>query len=125
MSIIRGAELKPIETPGGNRTVALATPSHGASELSIIRQQQQPAGMNPAHHHDREEIMVMLSGEVALFLDNKPRGLVGGDVAVIPANVAHRIENQSAEPAEWLLVARSGVRFFHASGEEAFPEWSR
>ncbi|HVX31076.1 MAG TPA: cupin domain-containing protein [Nitrolancea sp.] len=125
MSIIRGAELQPFETPGGNRTTALATPSRGASDLSVIRQQQQPGGRNPTHHHDREEIMVMLAGEIALFLDDEPRGLVRGDIAIIPANVAHRIENQGTEPAEWLLVAPSGVRFFQASGEEAFPEWSR
>jgi quercetin dioxygenase-like cupin family protein len=125
MSIIRGSGLPQIETPGGNRTTALATPSRGASELSIILQRQQPGGMNPAHHHDREEVMVMLSGEVALILNDEPRGLVGGDIAIIPAHVAHRIENRSAEPAEWLLVAPAGVRFFHDGGEEAFPEWSR
>jgi hypothetical protein len=28
--------------------------------------------MNPAHRHDRKEIMVMLSGEVALFLGDEP-----------------------------------------------------
>lgn len=125
MSILRSVNLNEIETPGGNRTTALATPSRGATEVSVIRQQQQPGGMNPAHRHDREEIMIMLSGEVALIFDDEPRGLVGGDVAIIPAAVTHRIENHGLEAAEWLLIAPAGIRFFHASGEETFPEWSR
>jgi len=95
MSIIRGSGLPQIETPGGNRTTALATPSRGASELSIILQRQQPGGMNPAHHHDREEVMVMLSGEVALILNDEPRGLVGGDIAIIPAPIGLKIEVRS------------------------------
>jgi quercetin dioxygenase-like cupin family protein len=93
--------------------------------LSVNRQRQRSGGNNPAHTHDREEVMVMLSGVVALILDGEPHTLAAGDVAIIPPAVSHQIENHGSEAAEWLLAARSGFRFFHANGEEAFPDWSR
>ena len=125
MSILRSDELQLIDTPGGNSSCGIATPSRGATELSVIRQRQRPGGNNPAHTHDREEVMIMLRGAVSLTLDGEPRTLAAGDVAIIPPAVSHQIENHGDEAAEWLLAARSGLRFFHASGEEAFPDWSR
>jgi len=125
MSIVHHDELPFIETPGGNSTCGLATPSRGATDLSVVRQRQQPGGNNPAHSHDREEVMIMLSGEVALTLDGEARTLAAGDVAIIPPATSHQIQNHGDACAEWLLAAPSGIRFFHASGEEAFPDWSR
>ncbi|MDP9471288.1 MAG: cupin domain-containing protein [Chloroflexota bacterium] len=125
MRVILLDEREYIETPGGNFGLGIATPSRGASEVSVIRQRQRPGGANPAHTHDHEEVMVLLAGEVNVTVGAEPVSLRAGDTVIVPARTPHQIENKGAEPAEWLLVAPAGVRFFHATGEEGSPPWSR
>ena len=125
MTVVRGSELRDIETPGGNFGSGLATPSRGAAEVSVIRQRQKPGGASPAHTHDREEVMVVLSGELTIDMGGEHHPLAPGDAVIVPSGTPHRVENAGAEPAEWLLVAPAGVRFFHMTGEEGTPPWSR
>lgn len=125
MIIRRYADLNRIPTPGGNESAAVATPSHGASTISIVRQRVQPGGGNPAHTHDQEEALVLLSGNVTLTVGGEGVELAAGDTAIVPASTPHQVSNTGSAPAEWLLVALGGVRFFHTSGEEAFPEWAK
>ncbi|HET9660314.1 MAG TPA: cupin domain-containing protein, partial [Thermomicrobiales bacterium] len=117
MKVIREAHLEFVETPGANATVGVATPSRGAEEVSVIRQRQQPGGGNPAHVHDREEVMIVLHGSVAVALDGETITLETGDTLIVPARTAHQLSNAGETEAEWLLVAPAGVGFFHASGE--------
>jgi quercetin dioxygenase-like cupin family protein len=118
------ADILPIETPGGNQTSALATPSTGSTELSIIRQRQQPGGQNPPHYHDREEVLVLLSGTVTITATNVAAPLAAGEVAIILAQVVHYLTNHGQAPAEWLIISQQGVRFFGADGEEHHPAWA-
>jgi quercetin dioxygenase-like cupin family protein len=124
MTVIRQADLRYIETPGGNFGAAVATPSRGAVDVSIIRQRQTPGGANPSHTHNREEVMLILSGEVTVVLDAGPVTLGTGDSLIIPAGTAHQIENRSAEDAEWLLLAPASVEFIKSTGEKGTPPWA-
>jgi quercetin dioxygenase-like cupin family protein len=123
--VIRADECELIETPGGNAGSAIATPSRGAAEVSVIRQRQMPGGANPAHTHDREEVMVLTAGTVQVTMNSHKIAMTSGDTLIIPPATVHAITNMGTDPAEWLLVAPAGVRFFHASGEEADPPWAR
>ena len=125
MTVVHGDELRFVETPGGNFGTGLATPSRGAEEVSVIRQRQLPGGANPAHAHDREEVMVVLAGAVTVKGAGEPHPLGPGVAVIVPPGTPHQVENAGAEPAEWLLVAPAGVRFFHMTGEEGTPPWSR
>lgn len=126
ISTVRSDTLAWVRTPNGNEGAALATPSRGAREVSVVRQRQAPGGFNPHHTHDREEVMVQLSGTVTVRgASGDAQALHPGDTLVIPVGVAHRIENTGDAEAEWLLIAPAGVRFFHESGQEARPEWAR
>ena len=124
MTVIRQTDLRYVETPGGNFGAAVATPSKGAVDVSIIRQRQTPGGANPAHTHDREEVMLILSGEVTVVLNGDPITLSQGDSLIIPAGAVHTIENRSAEDAEWLLLAPAGVEFIKSTGEKVSPPWA-
>lgn len=125
MIVLPNNALAFIETPGANASAAVATPSRGASEVSVVRQRQQPGGFNPVHSHDREEVMVILQGEIALTRDDEEHRLAAGDSAIIPAGAPHRIAAIGGQAAEWLLIAPAGIRFFHADGAEATPPWAR
>lgn len=125
MMVIREANLEFIETPGANATVAVATSSRGAEDVSVIRQRQQPGGGNPAHFHDREEVMFVLRGSVSVTLDGEAVTLEAGDTLIVPARTAHQLSNAGEIEAEWLLVAPAGVEFFHASGGRTEPVWAQ
>lgn len=125
MVIIRAADLQPLESPGGNASVGLATPQRGAREVSVVRQRQQPGGANPPHRHDCEEVMVQYAGSVTVTVAGEPVRLQPGDTLVIPAHTLHQIRNSGDSEAEWLLIAPAGVRFFGAEGDEMQPAWAR
>ena len=125
MKVIRGTDLQFIETPGGNFGRAVATASRGATEVSVIRQRQLPGGVNPSHTHDREEVMVLLAGEVTVAVAEEDVVLGAGDAVIVPPRTSHRIENRGSHAAEWLLVAPAAVRFFHEDGQPGSPPWSR
>jgi quercetin dioxygenase-like cupin family protein len=124
-TMVRHGDVQLLETPGRNQTGGLATPSRGAGEVSVIRQRQMPGGANPLHTHDREEVMLVTGGTVAVTVADERFDLGQGDTLIVPARTPHRIENAGAEAAEWLLVAPAGVRFFGADGTEGSPPWAR
>lgn len=125
MRVIRRHELRDIATPGGNAGAALATPSQGATQVSVIRQRQQPGGANPLHTHDREEVLVLLAGEITVTLGGDVHAISAGDTVIIPPRTPHHLANTGDAPAEWLLIAPAGVRFFHADGAEGVPPWAQ
>ena len=125
MTVVRSDDGQFIETPGGNFGRAVATTSRGAAEVSVIRQRQRPGGANPAHTHDREEVMVLLVGEITITVAGEDVVLGAGDAVIIPPGTPHRVENRSVEAAEWLLVAPAAVGFFHEDGRPGSPPWSR
>ena len=125
MMVIREADVNFIETPGANATAGIATSSRGAEDVSIIRQRQQPGGGNPAHFHDRQEVLLVLDGSVAVTMDGETVTLRTGDTLIVPAKTAHQLANTGETEAEWLLVAPAGIGFFHANGERAEPAWAR
>jgi quercetin dioxygenase-like cupin family protein len=125
MNVIRFDASELADSPNGNASAAVATPRQGASEVSVIRQRQQPGGFNPAHTHDREEVLVLLAGRLDVTAGGATQALQAGDAIVVPANTTHRLRNAGDDVAEWLLVAPAGYRFYRESGEDATPDWSR
>ena len=124
MTVIRQSHLDLIETPGGNVGAAIATASRGAREMSVIKQRQQPGGVNPDHYHDREETLILLTGAIEVSQGERNDVLQPGDTVIVAPGQPHRVRNTGAVAAEWLLVAPAGIRFFHANGEQASPPWS-
>ena len=124
MVVIRAHEVQGLETPGGNLTIPLATPSRGAHEFRVIRQRQAPGGANPLHSHDRQEVLLMSAGMAAVTLGEERLEVTAGDTVIVPSGALHRIENAGDEPVEWLLVLPADARFFGADGTEMRPTWA-
>ncbi len=122
--LTRFEELAFIETPGANASAPVATPSKGAQGVSVIRQRQQPGGFNPLHTHDVEEVMVLLAGELDVTANEATITLHAGDSLILPAGTGHQLANRGDVPAEWLIIAPAGVKFFHANGDQGVPPWS-
>ena len=125
MIVVRESDLTYMETPGANATAGIAVPSRGATDLSVIRQRQQPGGSNPAHYHDREEVLLVLSGAVTVTADESSVTVQAGDTLIIPAGTAHQLANAGESEADWLLLGPSGIGFFRPDGERADPAWAQ
>ena len=123
MRIVQSTPLVPTGTDG-NAAGPVATPSTGAGDVSVIHQRQVPNAVGPHHSHDREEVLYLLTGAVSIQTGEYRHSLRQGDAAIIPGGVVHRIETTSDVPAEWLLVATSGVGFFNTEGTPVTPPWS-
>ncbi len=123
--VVRQSERMAVATPGGNSSVALATASRGATGVSVIAQQQQPGGQNPAHYHDQEEVLVVQAGTLQVSAGELTTTLHAGDTLIIPAQTPHQVANTGAEVASWLLIAPAGVQFFGADGVAMTPAWAQ
>ena len=122
--LIRNLHIPASGTPG-MFAGSLATPRRGATEVSVIRQRQEPGATNPSHYHNREEVMVQLAGTVTVLVGDERVEIAPGDTLIIPAQKVHQIENTDQVEAEWLLIGPSGIQFFLPNGEEVVPEWAQ
>lgn len=123
MIALRAGDTQTIETPNGNHGTSLATARLGATETTVVRQRQIPGGFNPTHIQSREEVMVLLSGQVTVSSGNERIELASGDTLIVPAHTPHRVDNTSDIDAEWLIISPAGMQFFLETGEEASPPW--
>jgi len=121
--INQAGQLTPTGTEG-NAVHPVATPSTGAADVSVIHQRQSPGCIGPHHHHDREEVVLLLTGSVAVHTSEERAELQSGDSVILPAEQIHQVETLGTEPAEWLLIAPSGVGFFGADGQRVTPPWA-
>jgi quercetin dioxygenase-like cupin family protein len=120
MIIVRAGNIEMMRTPG-TATGSLASPGRGAMEVLVLRQRMEPGGQNPLHSHDREEVMIQVAGTVTVTVAGDVAQISSGDVLIIPALAVHQVANTGATPAEWLLAAQAGMRFFSPAGEELKP----
>jgi quercetin dioxygenase-like cupin family protein len=49
----------------------------------------EPNAVAPAHHHDEQQIAIVLSGELEFTVGGETRVMHAGDCVVIPPNVEH------------------------------------
>jgi quercetin dioxygenase-like cupin family protein len=49
----------------------------------------EPDAVAPAHHHDEQQIAIILSGELRFTVGGETRVMHAGDCVVIPPNVEH------------------------------------
>lgn len=90
---------------------------HGAS-ASVAMLTLAAGSGQPPHVHPTEEILVAVVAQATVFLgDHQARIIRAGEVARVPANVPHRVENRGTAPFECVLVY--GARTIEATPAEA------
>ena len=67
-------------------------------------------GDPPLHEPGARETAVVLSGSVALMIDDERRDLNAGDTVTFDADLPHHFTNEGDEPAEFLAVVAAGLR---------------
>src|SRR5258708_16908882 len=102
-------------TPGGLLGMfagSLATPRRGATEVTVIRQRQDPGTTLTLHYHKHEEVIVLLAGTITALVGDKRVQVAPGDTLIVPGQTLHQIENTGQDEAEWLLIRPPGMQFF-------------
>jgi len=122
MSLIHTEEIPEFELMG-NHMRGLATASRGAREVAVWRGLTDPGAGTPPHFHDREEVIVVLSGSGRATVDGEELPLAAGDVLIAPANVVHQLV-AGGETLDAIAVMPLGTRTFLPDGEELIAPWA-
>ena len=106
------ADAQGAPIPEGRRSAEILR--HGSLELRWYA----PRGADPQTPHDRDELYVVAAGRAA-FVRGAERVQVGAnDVLFVPAGMAHRFEEMSADFAAWVM-------FYGAQGGERDNPFAR
>ncbi|NUP49242.1 MAG: cupin domain-containing protein [Catenulispora sp.] len=98
----------------------LAVPSRGSAELAIWALDLAPGARSEPHSMDREEVFIVISGQISATVDGEAVLAGPGDAIVVPANAELQLGNASAEePAQ--ATAATSVGMIATVGGNAFP----
>jgi mannose-6-phosphate isomerase-like protein (cupin superfamily) len=62
-----------------------------------------PRGNDPQTPHTRDEVYVVMHGSGEFVVADERQAFAAGDMLFVPAGVAHRFENFSADFATWVV----------------------
>ena len=97
----RTEELTP-PLPGQRADVSLHTLEPGAATGR--------AGDPPLHEPGSRETAVVLSGSVALLIDDERHDLAAGDSVTFDADLPHQFENEGDGAAQFFAIVAAGLR---------------
>jgi mannose-6-phosphate isomerase-like protein (cupin superfamily) len=78
-----------------------------------------------AHRVTREEVFLLLSGELLVTLDGVSGRLTPGEVVLVPAGAELRVDNTSATPASAWVTTSVGLEATMPDGSTISPPWVR
>lgn len=137
MPVIRPADAVVHEMHGA-RFTSFAAPSTGSGELCVWRVEL-PAPNGPVrgtepvhddapravpHRISREEVFVVVEGNLLLTLDGRAEPLSAGDVAVAAAGSLLTLENPGPGPAAAWVSTSVGLEAQLADGSRIVPPWA-
>ncbi len=102
MSIVFHDDL-PIHEVPRIKTRVLVGAASGAKETAVWQQWIEPDGLIPLHYHDVEEVLVFLTGTIALTIDDQTIAIRAPATVVIPAGQIHGL--RPADDVDVQLIA--------------------
>ena len=103
VSVIRNNEL-PVHKVPRIRTRVLVDGSRGAASTAIWEQWIDLGGHIPVHYHDTEEVLVINSGSIELFLAGETRIFHEPLTIVVPSGILHGLKPASDEQVHLLAM---------------------
>ena len=102
----RQIDLNYIQTEDGGSLGELTSPSNSAVRgISIARARVPANTRSTPHWHARtEEVYFIISGEAHAFIGGQRYELGPGDALCIPTGQIHHLENNGAEPVDYLAI---------------------
>lgn len=122
MPVFRSPEATTFELHG-SRFVSYATPSRGSRQLCAWRLEVPADLQGVAHRPTREEIILVLDGELWVTLDDARSELHRGDVALVPADSELRVDSGPAGATAWVTTT-PGIEAVTGDGSRITPPWA-
>jgi quercetin dioxygenase-like cupin family protein len=122
MPVIRSADAT-VHQVHGSTFSSFVAPSRGSAQLCAWRLTV-PAGLHGvAHRPTREEVLLLLEGELTVTLDGIATVLAAGDVILVPANSEVRVDAGTAGAAAWVTTT-PGLEAVMTDGSRIAPPWA-
>jgi quercetin dioxygenase-like cupin family protein len=107
----------------GSTFSSFVAPSRGSAQLCAW-QLKVPAGLRGvAHRPTREEVLILLEGELTVTLDGIAAVLAAGDVVLVPADSELRLDGGTAGATAWVTTT-PGLEAVMANGSRIVPPWA-
>ncbi len=122
MPIVRPADAVSFDMHG-SRFLSYVRPSKGSSQLCAW-QLTVPANLRGvAHRPSREEVLVILDGELQVTLDGASSALRRGDAVLVPAGSELRVDAGPDGASAWVTTT-PGLEAVTADGTRISPPWA-
>ena len=122
MPVIHPAEIA-VHQVHGSTFSSFVAPSRGSTQLCAW-QLRVPAGLTgAAHRPTREEVLLVLDGDLTITLDATATDLVAGDVVLVPAGSELRVDGGTSDATAW-VTSTPGLEAVMADGSRIAPPWA-
>ncbi len=103
---------------------SFVAPSSGSSELCAWRLDIAPGTTGVPHRVNREEVLLVLTGELTATIDGAGTTVRAGEVAFVPAGSQFALDNASDSPATAWVTSSIGLEATLADGSSIRPPWA-
>ncbi|WP_203831260.1 cupin domain-containing protein [Actinoplanes palleronii] len=100
-------------------------PATGSTELCAWRLEIAGGVEGLTHRVDREEVFLLLAGQIRVSLDGVSEGMAAGDVLRVPAGSVFGVDNPSTETAQAWVTTSVGLTATLPDGSVISPPWVR
>jgi quercetin dioxygenase-like cupin family protein len=121
--VIRSSDALTHEIHGA-RFISYANPRTGSKELCAWRGEIPPGTKAPAHTVSREEIFLLLIGELLITLDGVTERLTAGDTLIINPGATLAVENPTDHTAITWVTTSIGLEAKMSDGTRITPPWA-
>lgn len=122
MPVIRSSDAVVHEVHGSSFGSYVA-PSRGSEQLCAWRLMVPADLPGVAHRPTREEVLLILDGEMQVSLDGTRSNLRPGDVALVPAGSELRVDTGPTGATAWVTTT-PGLEAVMADGTRLTPPWA-
>lgn len=123
MPVVRPADATEFQTHG-SRFLSYVSPSKGSTQLCAWRLTVPASSLGVAHRPDREEVVLVLDGELHVTLDGATSALTRGDAVLVPAGSELRVDGGPVGATAWVSTT-PGLQATMADGTQIQPPWAR
>ena len=123
LPVIRLTDAVPHEIHG-SRFESFVSPSRGSQQLCAWQLTVPPHLRGVAHRPTREEVLLVMTGELLVTLDGATHTAQPGDAVLVPAGSELRVDTGPQGATAWVTTT-PGLEAVMADGTRLSPPWAR
>ena len=114
----------PVFDVGDATITGLASPSRGAQQVCAWHVVLAPGADVAEHRLDREEVLVVTDGHLAVRIAGEDAEVGAGGAVVVPPDTWFALGNRGQEPVRFVAALTPGVTASMGDGTTLAPPWA-